>query len=121
MTVYPRLNEEMSIEEQLGIEFPGFDILDGMVDGGGFCYYNDKGNCFYTCYTELTRDWWNEETMNIICECPFCDTSVGGFYDVDRPFVKHWMGLHLARNHRYDVERVLLAAEAQAEYAPFYC
>jgi hypothetical protein len=110
-----------SIEEQMGFEFPGFDILDGMVDGGGFCYYDTAGNCFYTCYSSLTRDWWNEESMNIICECPFCDTSVGGFTDSERSYVKHYMGLHLARLHRVEVEQALIQKEARDEYTAFYC
>src|ERR1700761_3540884 len=103
----------MKIDEQMGFEFPGFNILDGMVDGGGFCYYNDAGNCFYTCYTDLTTEWWNEESMEIICECPFCNTSVGGFYPEDRPFVKMYMGSHLARLHKLQVEQALLKEEAR--------
>ena len=103
-------------ENRLGFKFDGFELYDGF-DDTGYCYFNEAGCSFYTCATETAEYWWNEESMDITLKCPFCEgVSVGGFHDKDRPFVKHWMGKHLALFHPTQVEQFHLRREAQEEY-----
>lgn len=107
-------------QKKLGFDLEPFIVYDGFDEG--FMYYDDKGNCFYTVPEAEKSDWWNAETMEIQLDCPFCDSSVGGFFKThDATFVKKWMGKHLALNHRIEVEKYLIAEEQREEYAGFYC
>lgn len=102
-------------QNQLGFEFNDFTIYDGF-NGSGFCYFNEEGNSFYTCNVKDAGEWWNEESMDLTLNCPFCESTVGGFYDKDRPYVKHWMGKHLAIFHPIEVEQTILKQEQEEEY-----
>lgn len=103
------------LEYELGFELDDFDTLPEMCGEDGVCYYN-KEHCFYSCRTDAKEDWWNKETLDIELDCPFCKSSVGGFYDKTKPHVKHWMGKHLALFHAMDVERFILMREQEEEY-----
>lgn len=108
---------QISLKDRLGFELPGFDTLDEFSkDEKGFCYYDEHSHSFYTCDRSDVDDWWNEQTMNLIIDCPYCESTVGGFHDHDRPYVKQWMGKHLALLHKIEVETDLLKKEQREEY-----